>query len=62
MSKETPTDSDNDTTCAELKADEGFKAASASISSDTLSRSTSRPISLCSEPERKWVDAVTGEL
>ncbi|KAL5285632.1 SNTG1 family protein [Megaselia abdita] len=62
LSKETPTDSDNDTTCAELKADEGFQAASASISSDTLSRSTSRPISLCSEPERKWVDAVTVPL
>ncbi|XP_055702599.1 gamma-1-syntrophin isoform X1 [Phlebotomus papatasi] len=51
LSKETP-DSDNDATCAELKADEGWKS----------STSNSRPISVCSEPEKKWVDIVSVPL
>lgn len=56
VSKDTP-DSDNDATCAELKADEGFK------SSMNCSNSTgSRPVSISSEPEKKWVDVVTGKV
>ncbi|XP_037902850.1 gamma-1-syntrophin isoform X2 [Hermetia illucens] len=56
LSKDTP-DSDNDATCAELKADEGFK------SSMNCSNSTgSRPVSISSEPEKKWVDVVTVPL
>ncbi|GAB0095069.1 Syntrophin [Sergentomyia squamirostris] len=52
LSKETP-DSDNDATCAELKADEGWKS----------STNNSRPISLCStEPEKKWMDIVSVPL
>ncbi|XP_059614591.1 gamma-1-syntrophin [Phlebotomus argentipes] len=51
LSKETP-DSDNDATCAELKADEGWKS----------STNNSRPISMCSEPEKKWVDIVSVPL
>ncbi|TMW40810.1 hypothetical protein DOY81_014110, partial [Sarcophaga bullata] len=54
--KDTP-DSDNDTTCAELKADEGYKS---SVNNGTISRSCSRPMSICSEPEKKWVDVVAG--
>lgn len=57
VSKETP-DSDNDATCAELKADEGFKS---SVNNCTISRSFSRPMSICSEPEKKWVDVISGE-
>lgn len=57
MTKDTP-DSDNDVTCAELKADEGYKS---SVNSGTISRSCSRPMSICSEPERRWTDAVAGE-
>lgn len=56
MTKDTP-DSDNDVTCAELKADEGYKS---SVNSGTISRSCSRPMSICSEPERRWTDAVAG--
>ena len=58
VTKDTP-DSDNDATCAELKADEGFKS---SVNNGTISRSCSRPMSICSEPEKKWVDVVSGEL
>lgn len=58
MAKDTP-DSDNDTTCAELKADEGYKS---SVNNGTISRSCSRPMSICSEPEKKWVDVVAGKL
>lgn len=54
VSKETP-DSDNDATCAELKADEGFK-------SSVSNGSGSRPVSISSEPEKKWVDVVQGIL
>lgn len=51
MSRETP-DSDNDATCAELKADEGWKS----------SVNNSRPVSVSSEPpEKKWVDIVSGK-
>lgn len=57
MAKDTP-DSDNDTTCAELKADEGYKS---SVNNGTISRSCSRPMSICSEPEKKWVDVVAGK-
>lgn len=51
VSRETP-DSDNDATCAELKADEGWKSSMSN---------NSRPISICSEPEKRWVDIVSGE-
>ena len=54
VSKETP-DSDNDATCAELKADEGFKS-----SVNNGSSGSSRPVSISSEPERKWIDIVSG--
>lgn len=50
MNRETP-DSDNDATCAELKADEGWKS----------SVKSSRPASIASEPEKRWIDIVTGE-
>lgn len=56
VAKETP-DSDNDATCAELKADEGYKS---SVNNGTISRSCSRPMSICSEPEKKWVEVVAG--
>ncbi|XP_046810072.1 gamma-2-syntrophin [Lucilia cuprina] len=58
LAKDTP-DSDNDTTCAELKADEGYKS---SVNNGTISRSCSRPMSICSEPEKKWVDVVAVPL
>lgn len=57
VAKDTP-DSDNDTTCAELKADEGYKS---SVNNGTISRSCSRPMSICSEPEKKWMDVVAGK-
>lgn len=50
VSRETP-DSDNDATCAELKADEGWKSSMTN---------NSRPISISSEPEKRWVDIVSG--
>lgn len=50
MSRETP-DSDNDATCAELKADEGWKSSMSN---------NSRPISISSEPEKRWMDIVSG--
>lgn len=56
VTKDTP-DSDNDVTCAELKADEGYKS---SVNSGTISRSCSRPMSICSEPEKRWTDVVAG--
>lgn len=49
MARETP-DSDNDVMCAELKKDEGWKK----------SVNNSRPVSISSEPEKKWVDIVSG--
>lgn len=56
LSKETP-DSDNDATCAELKADEGWRSATSNNSSG------SRPTSICSEPsERRWVDIISVPL
>jgi len=58
VTKDTP-DSDNDATCAELKADEGYKS---SVNSGTISRSCSRPMSICSEPEKRWTDVVAGEF
>ncbi|XP_067633980.1 gamma-1-syntrophin isoform X2 [Eurosta solidaginis] len=58
LAKETP-DSDNDATCAELKADEGYKS---SVDNGTISRSCSRPMSICSEPEKKWVEVVAVPL
>lgn len=51
VTRETP-DSDNDVTCAELKADEGWKK----------SVNNSRPVSIASEPEdSKWINIVTGK-
>ncbi|KAH8347849.1 hypothetical protein KR084_001642 [Drosophila pseudotakahashii] len=58
LTKDTP-DSDNDATCAELKADEGYKS---SVNSGTISRSCSRPMSICSEPEKRWTDVVAVPL
>ncbi|EDW91907.2 gamma-1-syntrophin isoform X1 [Drosophila teissieri] len=58
LTKDTP-DSDNDVTCAELKADEGYKS---SVNSGTISRSCSRPMSICSEPEKRWTDVVAVPL
>lgn len=52
VSRETP-DSDNDATCAELKADEGWKSSMSN---------SSRPISISSEPEKRWVDIVSGNF
>lgn len=54
VSRETP-ESDNDATCAELKADEGWK-------SSIMKNSTSRPVSIVSETnsEKRWVDIVSG--
>lgn len=49
VSRETP-ESDNDATCAELKADEVWKSAN-----------NSRPVSISSEPENRWIDLVSGE-
>lgn len=49
VARETP-DSDNDAMCAELKKDEGWKK----------SVNNSRPVSISSEPEKKWVDIVSG--
>lgn len=48
LSRETP-ESDNDATCAELKADEVWKSAN-----------NSRPVSISSEPENRWIDLVSG--
>lgn len=50
MSKEGP-ELDNAETCAELQADEGWKSAS-----------ESRPTSMTSEPEKRWIDVITGKL
>lgn len=52
VSRETP-DSDNDATCAELKADEGWKSSVCN---------NSRPMSISSEPEKRWVDIVSGKM
>ncbi|KAJ6640624.1 Gamma-1-syntrophin [Pseudolycoriella hygida] len=52
LSRETP-DSDNDATCAELKADEGWKSSMSN---------NSRPLSISSEPEKRWVDIVSVPL
>lgn len=51
VNRDTP-DSDNDITCAKLKADERWKS----------SVKGSRPTSIASEPEKRWVDIVTGWL
>lgn len=54
VSKETP-DSDNDATCLELKADEGWKSAT--------NTNNSRPVSISSEPpEQRWIDLVSVPL
>lgn len=50
MNRDTP-DSDNDITCAKLKADERWKS----------SVKGSRPVSIASEPEKRWIDIVTGK-
>lgn len=50
MNRDTP-DSDNDITCAKLKADERWKS----------SVKGSRPASIASEPEKRWIDIVTGK-
>lgn len=70
VSRETP-ESDNDATCAELKADEGWRLAQSNNNNNfngngTMNNSSSsmnnnsnhRPNSLCSEPEIRWVDIV----
>lgn len=58
LSKETP-DSDNDATCAELKADEGWRTAT----SNNSGGSGSRPTSVCSETsEKRWVDIISVPL
>uniref|UniRef100_A0A1A9WR78 PDZ domain-containing protein n=1 Tax=Glossina brevipalpis TaxID=37001 RepID=A0A1A9WR78_9MUSC len=61
LAKDTP-DSDNDTTCAELKADEGYKSSVNNGGGGTISRSCSRPMSICSEPEKRWMDVVAVPL
>ncbi|XP_026467987.1 gamma-1-syntrophin-like [Ctenocephalides felis] len=50
LSKEGP-ELDNAETCAELQADEGWKSAS-----------ESRPTSMTSEPEKRWIDVITVPL
>uniref|UniRef100_A0A182WBN4 PDZ domain-containing protein n=1 Tax=Anopheles minimus TaxID=112268 RepID=A0A182WBN4_9DIPT len=50
LSRETP-ESDNDATCAELKADENWKSVN-----------SSRPVSISSEPENRWIDLVSVPL
>lgn len=65
VTKDTP-DSDNDTTCLQLKADEGFRMST----QQTTGMQNSRPTSLCSEPTvdnaaqqcKKWVDTVSVPL
>lgn len=73
VSRDTPeSDNDNDTTCAELKADEEWRSATnnnnnvnCATMNNTYSNnsfnsmnnnSNNRPHSLCSEPEIRWVD------
>lgn len=52
MNRDTP-DSDNDITCAKLKADEGWRSSV---------KGSSRPPSIVSEAEKRWIDIVTGRL
>lgn len=66
MTKDTP-DSDNDTTCLQLKADEGFRMSTQQQQQQGVPNS--RPTSLCSEPAvdnaaqcKKWVDMVAVPL
>jgi gamma-syntrophin len=66
VSKETP-ESDNDKTCAELKADEGWKTAQ-----NNGHNNSSRPVSVGSEPEQtinannvvtpRWVEVISVPL
>lgn len=51
MARDTP-DSDNDAMCAELKKDEGWKK----------SVNNSRPVSIASEHEKKWVNIISGKF
>lgn len=53
MSRGTP-DSDNDATCAGLKEDEGWKSS--------IGGNNSRPVSVCSEPEKRWTTIVSGKV
>jgi gamma-syntrophin len=65
VSKETP-ESDNDKTCAELKADEGWKTAVNNC------HNNSRPVSMGSEPDQtinantvvtpRWVEVISVPL
>jgi hypothetical protein len=73
VSRETP-ESDNDATCAELKADEGWRLAQSNNnnnsnfnsgnaalnnSSNSMNNNSNyRPNSLCSEPEIRFIDIV----
>lgn len=50
MARDTP-DSDNDAMCAELKKDEGWKK----------SVNNSRPVSIASDNDKKWVDIISGK-
>lgn len=71
MTKDTP-DSDNDTTCLQLKADEGFRMSTQQQQQQAASgQPNSRPSSLCSESLllvdnaaqcKKWVDSVSVPL
>lgn len=79
VSRDTPeSDNDNDATCAELKADEGWRSAqnnnnnvNGATMNNTYSNSSfnsmnnnsnHRPNSLCSEPEIRWVDLISVPL
>jgi gamma-syntrophin len=65
VSKETP-ESDNDKTCAELKADEGWKTATNNC------HNNSRPVSISSEPDHttnanivntpRWIEIISVPL
>lgn len=70
LTKDTP-DSDNDTTCLQLKADEGFRQSTQQQQTAAGGVNGSRPSSLCSEQlvvdnattqSKKWVDAVSVPL
>ena len=70
VTKDTP-DSDNDTTCLQLKADEGFRQSTQQQQTAPGGVNGSRPSSLCSDQlvvdnattqSKKWVDAVSVPL
>ncbi|EDS41472.1 syntrophin [Culex quinquefasciatus] len=57
LSRETP-ESDNDATCAELKVNVGGVGQSGK----KYSANNSRPVSISSEPENRWIDLVSVPL